>query len=356
MPDFYGANAGVPGSQTSFLLDASAEKVAFIFRAPKAGTLSKVRFRTSTVTTGDTMKVSFQDVDGTTGDPDGVVDQFRTIAIGNNDDNVTLQTGIISSDGTDGGTKRTVTLGQMLAVVIEFNSYVAGNLNIVGRSSVVPAGTSNDVYVDHFTSAWAKSAAVVPRFALEYSDGSYAAITMVDPGIGGTATETYNSGTLSGAGGDERALLFQVPFPCKVSGFYGIFDVDGNADVVLYDSGGATLESLTLDSDVRAQTFAMPLHAHFDTEVTLAKDTTYYLAFKPTSVTTVGLVVTTYSAAAVMDSLPGGQQCHYAARTDAGAWSPDTTKRPHMGVIISALDDGISGGGLRIIGPGGLVA
>ena len=52
-----------------------------------------------------------------------------------------------------------------------------------------------------------------------------------------------------------------------------------------------------------------------------------------------------------MQLMPGDSQCYYATRTDGGAWSAVTdTRRPLIGVRLSAIDDGSGGGG------GGLAA
>jgi hypothetical protein len=339
-------NSGSPAQETSILLDAAAEKCAFIFRWPKSGTPHKVRFRTATVTTGDTLKVSFQDVDTTTGDPDGTPDQYRTIVIDGANDNTAHVTGILTSDGTDTGTARTVTMGERGCVVIEFDSFVAGSLNIATRNSISPLGNGAESYTDHFTAAWAKNVSAVPKLAIEYSDGSYEPIPFVCPAVSGIAAEAFNSGTLAGSGGDERGLYFQAPFACKVMGAYAFLDLDGDGDLVLYDSDGSTeLASVSLDSNVRVSANPGVFHSYFDSEITLTKDTNYRLSFMPTTVTNASLMVGSYPTAAVLDALPGGQECHYTARTDAGSWSETTTKRPLMGVIVSALDDGVSTGG-----------
>ncbi|MGQ9573565.1 MAG: hypothetical protein ACUVV3_10375, partial [Dehalococcoidia bacterium] len=88
---------------TTLTVDASGEKAAFVFRVPATGTLKKVAFRTGGVTHNQTIRVSFQDVNSLTGYPDGVVDQWRDISIGDTDDNQHKETGLITSDGTDGG-------------------------------------------------------------------------------------------------------------------------------------------------------------------------------------------------------------------------------------------------------------
>lgn len=333
----------MPGEQ-ALLMDATAEKVAFILRAPKTGTLHKVRFRTGTVTTGDTLKVSFQDLDLTTGFPDGVADQFRTIVIADANDNTSLVTGILSNDGTDGGTKRAVTMGDRLAVVFEFNSWVAGNLNIIARNSQTPSAASNGAYVCQFTAAWAKVAANLCRVALEYSDGSYEAIPYVCPAVGSIPAETYNSSTIAGSGGDERGMIFQVPFGCSVSGAWAFLDVDGEGELVLYDSDGTSvLLSVSLDPEARNATAGAVFHELFNAETTLQINTSYRLSWKPTTTTNASIYVGDYTAAEVLDALPGGQECHYTARTDAGAWSETTTKRPLMGLILSALENPDSG-------------
>jgi hypothetical protein len=180
--------------------------------------------------------------------------------------------------------------------------------------------------------------------ALEYSDGTFAPIPYVDPSVSGLAAETYNSTTLAGSGGDERGLIFQAPFASKVKGFWGNFDIDGDADVVLYDSDGTTpLETYPLDTTIRAATHSQVYHVPFTDEYTLTKDTNYRLALKP-GASNVSVMVGTVPSAAAADSYPGGQECHYTARTDAGSWTQTTTKRPLMGVILSALDDGAGSG------------
>jgi hypothetical protein len=114
---------------------------------------------------------------------------------------------------------------------------------------------------------------------------------------------------------------------------------------VLYDSDGTSvLESVSLDANVRIAGTSGLFHTLWDSDVTLLKDTNYRLALKPTSVTNASMFVGEYTAAAVLDSLSGGSECHYTSRTDAGSWTEDDSMRPLMGVILSYLDDGASTG------------
>jgi uncharacterized protein YaaQ len=324
-------------SNVNLLLDASGEKLAAVFRVPKTGTLGKVRFRTATVTTGDTMKVSFQDVDMATGNPDETADQYRTVSVGNADDNTWISTGLITDDGTDTGGKRSVTRGDLLAIVIEFDSYVAGNMNIVNTFSVLDYG--NSAYTALKTGGtWVKSGNTVGCFELEYDDGSMAYADTLMPGVGGAGTVASNTTP------DEVALYFQFPVGVTVGGAYVFMDLDAAADIVLYDTDGTTaLATVSLDSDVRAGTASTGTMIVFPSEIDLTANAYYRLAIKPTTTTAVSYRIADTRAAASLDMFDLGQNAYWSQRTDAGAWSETTTRRPRMSLLVTKVHDGSGG-------------
>jgi len=128
---------------------------------------------------------------------------------------------------------------------------------------------------------------------------------------------------------------------------------------VLYDSDGTTpLETQSIDKDIRVNASNHTSAGIFATSRTLAVNTFYYLAFKPGATNCFPLFFTIDATpgAAMLDQLSGGQDCHWAERTDAGAWSPNTLKRPMMGLILDGLDDGLSGGlsRARVVNAGGM--
>lgn len=355
-PIVYGQMVSGTVAYTAFLIDAAAEKIAVVFRVPKDGNLARVGFRTGTVTTGDTLKVSFQDLDTTTGNPDGVVDQFRTQVVADVDDNVWFRTGLMTSDGTDTGTLRVVTRGQAIAAVIEFNAYVAGNLNIVHHSA------ANNFYlfggyVTHFTAAWAKSILMHAVLAVEYSDGTFAYIPSTLPADTKTSTN-FNTGSTP----DEIALKFRLPVPVRVLGFWIASAISGDFNVVLYDSDGTTpLATFVGDKDTATtSTAAAAFSAPFSSSVSLLANTFYRLALLPTTASNISRVdftVPSTPGVAQLDQISGGQDFHWSQRTDAGAWSDTTTKRPVMGLILDGLDDGVSTGGISraaVVNTGGL--
>src|SRR3990167_1585425 len=276
----------VPGGTGGVLLDANGEKFACVFKVPKTGTLHKVWFRTGTVTTGDDLKVSFQDV-GADGFPDEIVDQYRVVTVADANDNVGFTTGILSSDGTDIGTKRSVTFGQELAIVIEYNSYVAGAMYIAFSDSLAYTGEAYPYCAQKVGAGptWAKTGVSTwPVIAVEYSDGTYAFINTLP--ILSTTQKSYQVGTLVA---DEYALAFTLPFTCRIKGMGGIIEVDGDCDFVLYE--GTTIRaSVSIDADKRSHVGITVLNMDFSAPYTIAANTQYRIAVKPTTSTLVNIL------------------------------------------------------------------
>lgn len=327
----------------TLLMDAAAEKIAYLVQAPLTGTLNSIRFRTATVTTGDTLKVSFQGVDAATGDPDGVAAQYRTIVVASGDDNTILSVGLITTDGTDGGVKRSVTKGDLFFVVFEFDSFVAGSINL---SSVTLLAASQVGYADHYTASWAKHATTGGGIGLVYNDG----VIYYTPSCG-LGTNVANGAFSSSSTPDEVALKFKFPVAQTISGAWYYVDGDGDYDIVLYDSDGTTsLASKSFDKDVRQSTLVGLTYFLFASEITISAETYYYLSLKPTTTTGVDLRYSTFISADNMNSMQGGQSFHKASRTDAGAWTADTTIRPAAGLLLSTMFGASSGGGGYVIG------
>jgi hypothetical protein len=326
-----GVNAPVFGNNA---IDAAGEKVAFVFAAPRTGTLHKVRFRIGAAATPEDVKVSFQDLDAS-GDPDGTPDQYRvvasaSVAVG------FVATGILSSDGTDTGTKRSVTRGDILAVVIEFNS-ATGNIQVSTHSSVLSAVST--AYMDHFTASWAKSATAAPLMSIEYSDGATYPIDGAMPGS--FANETFNSSSTP----DERGNTFTLPFAARVVGMWAWLDYDNAADLVLYSGTSALATAAVPAAAVRPQNTAGLVTRYFGTAQEV-EATTYRAIVKP-GASNVGLSTCTL-ADAVERAAFWRSDFFSTTRTDAGSFTDLSTKVFQVGPIIDAVDTSTgSGGGLK---------
>jgi len=338
----------VGNTAVSSILNGATDKWACVFRVPKSGTLDQFEFRGEKIVLdgASAVRLSFQNVNPADGLPDGVQDEFVDMATG---DFVAGEwqrpPTVITDDGTVGGVKRSVTQGDLLSAVIEFQTFTA--LDDI-RIKTLDAQTPKVEHVFPYFAADAGAGYVKgtrqPVLALKYSDGSFAELAPnIIPSVA-TAGISYNSGSSP----DEIGIRFRVPFPIKVKGGWVLLDsFTGGAltDLVLYDSDGATvLATVNMDPDVSANNGVGVQFHYFNSEITLLANTYYRFVCKPTTTNGIILVQWTADVAALLDTLPGGQDFHRTHRTDGGAWSNDPVNRPLLGVYATAFDSGAAGG------------
>ena len=340
---------------TASTIDATGEKVAWIGRVLNkdraSKDITKVGFLFGTVTKagGSAMTVSLQDVDlanGPTFRPDGTQDQ--TVAIANADagfaTNAWYQTGALSAN-------RTVAHGERLAVVIEYDGGGRLGADTVGLRNLDSSGNAGylDSGVALFTSSWANQGTLA-TVILEFTDGTFGTLDTGYP-CSAEALLTYNSGSTP----DEYCMELTFPFPVKVDGAWvGAFPAATGADfdVILYDgTTPMTGGSVTVDSNATGPAIGTERQTvvTFSQEITLAKNTTYRLAVKPTSANNISLQYFDVNAANHLQAHAGGTAWIINSRTDAGAWgTATTTRRPFAGIRVSACDDAVSAGGLAM--------
>lgn len=332
VPHMTGVTASLAFS--SMLINAAGEKAAFVFRIRKGGTIDHVGFMVNAASNPQDLRVSLQDVDTTTGDPDGTQDQFRDVT--GIAANTYFTTGLITSDGTDGGVKRTVSPGDLLAIVIEFASTV-GNLNIA--QDIDNRGDVNFPYRDFFTSSWSPGVARMVGH-IEYDDGSYEQgwnFLCADL----MSTTVFNSSSTP----DERALKFSLPFDCQIAGFWSYSDIDNDCDFVLYNAASTAISTTSVTQQVQQNpTNARPFFHYFDTPHTYNAGDVMRLSMKPGASNSSSYEFESPSAA-LMAANELGTDAVLSTRALAGAWTDDTDRRPYLGLILSQLDDGAGGGG-----------
>lgn len=331
----------------SLLIDATGEKAAMIGRVwnkdRTSKAITKVGFRFGVIVKagGSGLTVSLQNVDLANGppfQPDGTQDQ--TVAIANGDagfaSNVWMQTAALSAN-------RTVSFGELLAVVIEYDGNGRLGADSVQISTHNAVGNTHNGLVSggvlNTAGAWALQA-LISNVILEFSDGTFGTLDYSVP-ASALATPAFNTGTNP----DERALEFSLSFPCKVDGFWLFAQVASGADldVVLYD-GTTPMDTVSFDSNAFGQvTVGRVVWGTFASEQTLAPNHVYRLAVKPTTANSVTLYEFDVSSANHFQAHPGGTSFVHNTRNDAGAWgTATTTKRPFMGLRVSALEYGVS--------------
>lgn len=326
-------------------MDATGERLGNVLQIWKAGNIRKVHFRTgSSVTTADTIKATIQTVD-TSGLPSGsLIDAEATGTV-----SVTTAATWYAVDFGAAPVAVPVTQGQVVAVVLEWNSYVAGNMRIATNALPNAAINYNCYGVSDITASpgtWAKVNINMVCIALEYDDGTFA--NHLDYGnCFATATSVSSS-----TNPDEIGNYVKYPFPCRAVGIWVNGDLDYATTFSLLNSSDTTLANCSLsDPDYRYSNAAAWHFIPFDSDpagtVNIAKDTYYRIIATP-GADAVTINVLDVQSAAAMDSLPLGSDCIYTTRVDAGAWTNTGTKRCSIGLVIDQLDNGVGGGAINL--------
>ena len=321
---------------TEYLLDnAPLRKIAFVFICPATGTLDKIEFLTGAVgqAPANGLKVSFQNVSG--GLPDGTIDQYRVIS--GITANTWLVPGLMTSDGTDGGVKRSVVRGDILCAVIEFASF-----NVLDSVNVKTVGTfSNMSYLatETLATSWSKEAVDEPNMALKYSDGRYLEPIVINTIFSEFVIIDFDSSTTP----DEVGMVFSFSTNVRIGGVFFNGFLGGSTDFVLYD-GDTNLAIATLNfsseevfASNSVQVYTLP------SDLLLLANHVYRLTIKPLTAATMTAYGFKVPSTAIMDSLPGGSRWSYCERTNGGTFVDDPLKRIQAGVIVTGMEHEISG-------------
>lgn len=314
----------------SMLLDAAGEKAAFVFAAPKSGTIDRVCFRTVAVTTPTNTDVRIESIADASGDPSGslwAANTNATVASGSMLANTWIEATLTAG--------AVVVAGDVIAVVIAPSG--TPNLNI-GRFATT-ATLFGLPYSDIFGASWVKSGNTFAG-AVRYSDGSYPHIPSVWP-----ATNLATQGLTSTGTPDEIGNVINLPFRCRVSGIQAdtaSTSSTSNQSFQIYDASDNLLASKNWDAN--ALQGANTILQTLDTPVILEPNVDYRVTAKALTTTNRTFRYLDVTSTALAAALPMGHRCYYTQRTDLGAWSDTVTRRLGMGLIIDQLEDGAGGG------------
>jgi hypothetical protein len=354
-PIIYPFNNYVPGTLPAAgaqEVNDSTERAAFIGPVlwPDASNtprdIRKVGFRLNAVkTSSSVIRLSLQDVDATTlipYQPDGTQDQFVDIAAANYNSTIMTMSPALSAD-------RTVNWGDMLAVVLEYDP--GGRLGsdaftITGSSNGTQYYDNAEGYAQYTGGAWAAvTGTACPNIILEFADGGFGSCGTPDSIMSNLSTSgTFNSGSGSF---DEYAIRFTLPFEVEVHGLWtwvGPSSTAADFDAILYDNAGGVVASKSMDANLSRTLATRGFSCYFSSPVTLAANTQYYAAIKPTTVNNISMNYYDVLSAAHLEAIFGHQNWCLATRVDGGAWTANTTRRPMGGLIISRIHDGAGAG------------
>jgi hypothetical protein len=319
-------------SVPTIILDAAGEKVAFILQAPKTGNIISVSFVTETVTVSDTLKIGIYTVNTSTGEPTvtaygGMVAGTVSNPVSNTGYTVTL------------ATPAAAVCGDYIAVVIEFNSYVAGNLKICrgfGSNEGFP------YMLAMASSAWTKLGSLLNMY-LTYTGGEIPWIPQSMPLL------SSSSGVVNFTGAstpDEYAIKITPVVNTQLRGVYGPIAINETSYMTLklYDASNNVLGSNNFYGNVAQTISARWRTLLFPTPYTLLAGNVYRISF-----ITVGCQISlyryTFMDANSLSVMPLGNACVFSYRTDGGGWT-DVNGRIHCALIFD--DVSIGSGGLLL--------
>ena len=313
---------------SSTALTASTHKLTMVGVVQKSGTISSVSFRLGSVTKGATTEllVSLQDVDtanGPPGRPDGTVDQSGTIS----NANIVSNTYVTATLGTN----RTVTVGDLLAVVIEFSTFNASDSVPISTFQVVSqSGVHALIGLSHYNgTTWSALATGVPIVGLGYTDGTVNSLLCGLP-LTSVTTNSFNSGSSP----NDRGIRWVPTATQVVLGLWAMTIPSGDYDLVLYDSGGTALGTASLDANTARAASLRPTQRLFASPVTVSAGSTYYLTIRPSTTTNISAYTFGLNAAADREAWPLGTEADGATRTGTGAWTISSTSRVPVLPII----------------------
>ena len=323
-------NSGVFAFSSAGTINGSGEAIAYIFRVPKSGTLDNFQVYLKTVSNNpdNGIRFSFQDVDSS-GDPDGTQDQYRDVtsalSVG------WLSPGLMTSTGADGGVKRVVVAGQLLACVIEFVNFVAGDSIAFGCIDDYDALHSliNLHYISQKDGTWSK-VQDGGSFALLYNDATYGQLPWWFPA---TAFNTHTVSTSTSP--DEYGLYFQTPMACTIDGAWLRIDIDAACTVKLYQES-TLLKSVDLYSGQRRLTVGNNIYVPFG-PISIQANTVYRITILPTTTTSISVYSFTVNSQGLLVAVDGVSTMYATERSDAGAWTDTVTQRPFMGPSFSGF-------------------
>jgi hypothetical protein len=342
---------GLLTGASTMVLSATNTRQAYMFEAPKTGSIDRMGFGVGVFTTGGTVQAVLEGV--TAGLPNGT--PIPTGAAG---------TVVVS--GTGGheitfGTAYPVTARDLIAGILEWSG-TAGNIQLALASAVAGWASSGVPWNARFSGSWTRGTVAGPYVAwLRYTDGSY----HLGPGFIGQVAAwgsvSHGSLTTATAGppwnGDEIGNEYVTAVRRRYNRVWMVRSASALAAEIAVYVNGTEVATVTLPATAGINTGNV-LHAWtLPSPLTIDAGATVRVAHRPTTTSTAALRFCTWHTTALKqaDGFPGTTRACY--RSDAGSWGYDDTSIVGIGLVNDQEEDGVAAGGAAfpLIGPGGLI-
>ncbi len=313
-------------------LDASGERIAYVYSISEAATLTHAGFRYGVRTgTPPTYRISLQSLDAT-GLPSS------TVLGGGSAASATFTP---PADATWNSTWQWIALdnslavarGDLICIVIEYSSGTinAGNSSSFTRHATQQSSNGIPYSLTHDGASWTKQAA----------SGIVAGVKSASKTFG-YPWESFTNATVT-TNGHKLAMKLTRPagagdtFTIVGLRFNGRVNASGTYVVGVWNAAGTAQQSVTLDSDAQAAPAASDCAFEvFFSDVSLTAlsyGTTYYCGIQHDGVT-VGLTTIDYDSSAEMTASHGGGDCCLSTWSGA-SWADTDNKRPIVEPIFA---------------------
>jgi hypothetical protein len=325
-------------------LDAANEKLGMMIRCPYNITVDKLVLSFGSVTQNPVngLKVSFQGValvGGKASVPDGNISHYRVITTGEIVGSSSIETGLITDDGTDTGAKKTLSIGEVIAIVVEYNNFVAGdNLQLRMRQGFgYPMKSS---WVHQYLTDWGNMlSSFIPNVLFKDSSNNY-----------------YPSSTYCGVGSwshaqsqainvnsdpDECGIKFVSSYTCKLVGIHINWAMrTTDFDMVLYDNNDTVLATKRLEYDtgegIQDPGNAFEYFYMWDTPIEISEGSTYRVTFKAL-VGSPNCIFYYCNYTSVNYLIP---TIEWTQRTNEGSWTDNNARVPTLALVFSEIASG----------------
>lgn len=330
------------GSQgvVTLLFDATTDALEFIFPAETTSAITQLCVHYAYQNSGNppAHTLSLQGVNLSTGRADGSTKSSGNATCnydppGNSSADGTIQCCTMTSSYTPAA------LGELLALNLTCASGCAGGAS--GAYAVTV--TNNNNSVQGFPFAWSINGGSASRQGLRPIFGYKTASQTFGFLRSSDETATFTSASTP----DEKGMSFVLPTNlCSTAVLRSanllmtLPAATTSCDVVLYD-GTTALQTFTIDGEVTATGASTSNERRMVEAVfpasTLTCGNTYRVALKPGASANCALFRMGFGSNGNLASLGGAGTWYYTSRTDAGAWSDDTTYMPGISLTFGDL-------------------
>lgn len=323
------------------VIDASGEKAGFVWRAPKTGTIDTVESRMAGVTqdpgtNGIKFSIQALDTSALPAVPNEAATYWRLIPDTDISSGSWTVPGLMTTDGTDTGTKMSVTKGQLIGSLYEFASFQAGKDITIAGLDVTPGATP--YFCRKVGGVWAAER-FAPVMAVKYDDGSYPYVH----GFCIPAATLVNQSVSTSTTPDEIGMAFVFPSDTLIGAVNVRVDAIANFDIDITDSQNQPMiPTQNMLANVRTSATGRSTEAIFEDFIAQANEV-YTLWVKPTTTTAITVSSFTVNDAAILTEQEGGASWFMRTRTDGGEITDILTQRPMFSVQVGGYPQATGG-------------